>query len=144
MSLVVHATCICRRVGSVWRAALLFGPPGSGKSDMALRGLAHGWRLVSDDYCVVWASGDRIWARAPAAIADRIEARGLGVLDLPRRDLAEVVVAVRCETGPVERMPEPDFWSEAGPPVPLVALNALESSALFKLERVVSTRVLGA
>ena len=43
--------------GRGWRAALISGPPGAGKSDLALRLLGRGWRLVSDDYAHVTASG---------------------------------------------------------------------------------------
>lgn len=136
----VHATCIARQIGGLWRAALLLGASGAGKSDLALRALNHGWRLVSDDYTCVWRSGEALYASAPRTIAGRIEARGLGILDLPRRDLAEVWVAANCETTPLERLPEPETMQIAGLELALVRLNALESSALFKLDRALSTR----
>ena len=59
----VHATCIARRLGRGWAGVLLFGPSGAGKSDLALRALERGWRLVSDDYSTVWASGGGLYAR---------------------------------------------------------------------------------
>jgi serine kinase of HPr protein (carbohydrate metabolism regulator) len=139
--MIVHATAIARRVERDWRAALLFGKSGSGKSDLALRAISEGWRLVSDDYSVVWASGGRLWARAPDTIADQIEARGIGVFTLPRLDLAPpVAVAVHCETGPIERMPDPEAMNLEGIDLSCIRLHALEASALFKLDRVVSTR----
>lgn len=139
--MIVHATAIARRVERDWRAALLFGESGAGKSDLALRALGAGWRLVSDDYSVVWASSGRLWARAPDAIADQIEARGLGILNLPRLGMSpQVVVAVHCETGPIERMPDPAAMDLEGIDLNCIRLHALEASALFKLDRVVSTR----
>src|SRR5579875_2254315 len=41
----IHASCAARDDAGV----LLLGPPGSGKSDLVLRLLDHGFMLVSDD-----------------------------------------------------------------------------------------------
>jgi serine kinase of HPr protein (carbohydrate metabolism regulator) len=142
--MIVHATAIARWRNGLWRAALLFGPSGSGKSDLALRALEAGWRLVADDYAVVWRSGEGLWAQAPETIADRIEARGLGVLPEPALGVAQAVLAVKCEVGEVERLPEPEVVHLADVALPCVRLRALDASALAKLERALSTRVLGA
>lgn len=141
--MIVHATAVARRIDRGWRAALLFGESGSGKSDLALRALEHGWRLVADDYSVVWASDGRLFVRAPDPITHRIEARGLGIMPEPALCFAEAWIAVRCETGPVERMPEPDEMALAGRSLPAFTLSALETSALAKLDRALSTRALG-
>jgi serine kinase of HPr protein (carbohydrate metabolism regulator) len=141
---IVHATAVARRVGRDWRAALLFGPSGAGKSDLALRALEGGWRLVSDDYTVVWLSGGRLWARAPDTIADRMEARGLGILPVDRLPLAEVVLAAQCGPDAPERLPEPETVEVGGRRLPCVRLRAIEASALAKLERALSTRALPA
>jgi serine kinase of HPr protein (carbohydrate metabolism regulator) len=142
--MIVHATVIARWRGGLWRAVLLFGPSGSGKSDLALRAIQAGWRLVADDYALVWRSGEGVWARAPETIADRIEARGLGVLPEPALAFAQAVLAVKCEAGPIERLPEPEVVHVADTALPCVRLRALDASALAKLERALSTRVLGA
>ncbi len=141
--MIVHATAVARRIGGAWRAALLFGRSGSGKSDLALRALERGWRLVADDYAVVWASDERLFVRAPDPITDRIEARGLGVMPEPALRLAEAWIAVRCEEGLVERLPEAETMTLAGAALPAFSLSALETSALAKLDRALSTRALG-
>jgi len=140
---IVHATSVARRLDGGWAAALLFGASGAGKSDLALRALQAGWRLVSDDYTVVWASGGGVFAKAPETIQDRIEARGLGLLAADRLPFARAGLAVTCEPGGIERLPEPETLEVAGLPLPHLRLHALEASALFKLDRALSTRPLG-
>lgn len=142
--MIVHATTVAHWRAGVWRAVMLFGPSGSGKSDLALRALQAGWRLVADDYTLVWRSGEGLWARAPETIVDRIEARGLGVVPEPCLGAAQAVLAVKCELGKIERMPEPEVVHVADVALPCVRLRALDASAFAKLERALSTRVLGA
>ena len=146
---MVHATTIARLTsrltGRGWEAVLLLGGSGVGKSDLALRALDHGWRLVADDYTLLWASGGRLWARAPDTIAGRIEVRGVGLLPVERLGFAPVALAVDCGRDRVERLPEPGEQQVfEGVGVPAMALNPFESSALAKLSRVLSTRALGA
>jgi serine kinase of HPr protein (carbohydrate metabolism regulator) len=137
---IVHATSVARRLDKEWRAVLLFGESGSGKSDLALRVLEIGWRLVSDDYTQVWASDGRLWARAPDAIADKIEARGLGLLHAPRLCVAEVRLAVTCETSEIERLPGNETVRLEEITLPGLRLRALEASAPSKLNHALSTR----
>ena len=59
---------------------LIEGASGSGKSDLALRCLPLGFRLVSDDRTRLWVSEGRLFGAAPEPIAGLIEARGLGVM----------------------------------------------------------------
>src|SRR5580658_5234693 len=75
-TLLVHATAVA--IGA--RAVLLRGPSGSGKSDLALRLIDAGARLVADDRCQLSREADAIVVRAPAAIAGLIEVRGIGIL----------------------------------------------------------------
>ncbi len=142
--MIVHATSIARLIAREWRTALLLGPSGAGKSDLALRALGAGWRLVADDYTLVWPCAGRLWGRAPDSLPDFIEARGAGLLPVERLVFAPVELAVHCGPGPVERVPESGEHAVfEGVSVPVLHLNPLESSALAKLDRVLSTRALG-
>ena len=71
----VHGSCVSRDGDGV----LLIGPPGSGKSDLALRLLGRGFSLVADDRVDI---ADGI-AAPPAALAGLLEVRGLGIVRLP-------------------------------------------------------------
>ena len=72
----VHATCL-----SIDDVGLLIrGPSGIGKSDLALRLIDKGARLVADDRVGLLVSDNHVIARAPATLAGLLEVRGLGML----------------------------------------------------------------
>jgi RNase adaptor protein for sRNA GlmZ degradation len=117
---------------------LLRGPPGAGKSDLALRLIDRGARLVADDQCELrcqdGAAGARLVARAPASIAGVLEVRGLGIMEVP--SLAEAPVALvvdLVDPEKVERLPEDATEEILGLELPRVALNAFEAAAPAKL-----------
>ena len=128
--LLVHATCVAIR----GRAVLLAGPPGAGKSDLALRLIDRGAKLVSDDYTELRRSGERLLARAPATIAGRMEVRGIGIVEIEAAADVPVCLQADLDRAP-ERLPEAATIRLAGRDVPRVALAALEASAPLKLEQ---------
>ncbi|HWW63472.1 MAG TPA: aldolase [Sphingomonadaceae bacterium] len=131
----VHATAVAIDAAGEVRAVLLQGRPGAGKSDLALRLIDRGARLVSDDYTMLRRSGDRLLASAPATIAGRIEVRGIGILAFPALAEAPVALTILLDKE-APRMPD-DPWptrSFVGIDVPALALAAHEASAPIKVE----------
>ncbi|HZJ13115.1 MAG TPA: aldolase [Methyloceanibacter sp.] len=137
---LVHGTCVA--LGR--RGALLRGSPGSGKSDLALRFMALPGDgalqplLVADDQVWVEASANgTLMASPPQTIAGKIEARGLGIVEVPF--LAEVQLVLVCDLvseNDVPRMP-PEPWERtviAGVPLPALKLAPFEASAPLKLK----------
>ncbi len=62
---------------------LLTGPSGIGKSELALELLTRGHRLVADDAPEFFqATPDTVHGRCPDLLADFIEVRGLGILNV--------------------------------------------------------------
>ena len=113
---------------------LLQGPSGSGKSDLALRLIDGGARLVADDQTELSLLQGELRLSAPAAIAGRIEVRGIGILSVPT--VASVplrLVVALVPPGQVERLPERQFCTLLGRSVPLVALAPFEASAPAKI-----------
>lgn len=126
----VHATCID------WggKGVLLRGPSGSGKSDLALRLIDGGARLIADDRTDLTLRDDAVIATAPGAIAGKMEVRGLGVVTVGfLAETALVLVADLVDPGDIERMPEPAMVELLGRSVALVRLAAFEASAPAKV-----------
>ena len=65
--MILHAGLIAGRIDGAWRGALVMGPSGSGKSDLMLRAIGLGLRLVADDRTLVWTSGSKAFGRAPSS-----------------------------------------------------------------------------
>lgn len=125
----LHASC----VAIDGRAVLIEGRSGSGKSDLALRLIDRGAKLVSDDYTVLVRERDRLLAQPPATIAGKIEVRGIGIVDMPHGERVPVALVV-CLSDQVERMPEEgEIRTIAGVVVPMITLNAREASAAIKV-----------
>jgi serine kinase of HPr protein (carbohydrate metabolism regulator) len=129
----IHASCVAFLTGGEWRGALITGASGAGKSDLCLRLLAAGGRLVSDDRTLVWASGGALWARAPDPIADLIEARGVGLMAAPALGLARIALVAALDGPPPERLPEAAFEILQGIAAPRIRLEPFQASAAVKL-----------
>ncbi|RXZ66462.1 serine kinase [Pelagerythrobacter rhizovicinus] len=91
--LLHQATCVA--IGG--RAVLIEGPPGAGKSGLALALIDRGAVLVGDDGVALERRGDALWSRPPANIRGMLEARNLGLLTFPT---TEAPVALRLVLDP--------------------------------------------
>lgn len=133
----VHATCVALRIAGRWRAVLLRGPSGAGKSDLALRLIETGGRLVADDQTHLARVGRALIASPPSVLAGMIEARGVGVLTLPRGQvLARAPVALLVDlvaAARIDRMPEPARETLEEVELPRLDLDPFEISATAKL-----------
>ncbi|QDL92185.1 serine kinase [Paroceanicella profunda] len=114
---LTQASCVA--VGM--RGLLVTGSPGSGKSLLCLRMIALGARLVADDGVILRRAGSCVIAVAPAAIAGRIEARGIGLVQMPRVRDIPLALHVDLDTAETERLPPPRGHSLLG--VPLRSLH---------------------
>lgn len=130
----IHASCVvladaAKAFGAPDDAGiLLLGESGSGKSDLALRLIARGAKLVADDRVEIFARDNALFARAPASLAGLIEVRGLGIVAQPFATEARVALAVALiEDAP--RMPQPEKYRTP----PELALNEDERPPLIRL-----------
>jgi HPr kinase/phosphorylase len=135
---LIHATCVA--VGGL--GVLLIGPPGSGKSDLALRlidspGIATGGQmltaqLVADDQVRLARVNDALIAAAPDALAGRLEIRGLGIVRMPYLASVKLGLAVQLRAAAtIERLPDPAAcrYRALGLSVPEVEIDAMNASA---------------
>ena len=130
--LLVHGTCVdVEGIG-----VLIIGPSGSGKSDLALRLLDAGARLVADDYLWLEASGGTLVASVPETIAGLLEVRGLGIVRHAYRDTCIVRLCVELvDLDDVPRLPsEGQTTSYEGVAIRQIALAAFEASTVAKVK----------
>ena len=143
----IHASCVL--LGDAGKAfgapadagVLLLGESGKGKSDLALRLIERGAKLVADDRCDLSARDGALYARAPNALAGLIEVRGAGIIALPFATEARIALAVEMmDEGYVPRMPQPERYMPPPELVvhederpPLIWLSPFEASAPAKI-----------
>lgn len=105
---LANVTCV-----SVAGSGLLIeGPPGSGKSRLALALIDRGAVLVGDDGIRLEHRGTRVWACPPPNIAGRIEIRGVGITEL-QATCAPLCLALLLGEG-AARLPTLDPTGDAG------------------------------
>jgi HPr kinase/phosphorylase len=129
-AVLVHGTAVAIN----GEAILLRGPPGAGKSDLALRLIDAGARLVADDQTELHRSAGKIFVSAPVEISGLIEARGVGILHLDALAKARLaLLADLVKPSEIERLPESRAEEVLGISVPLIVLAPFEPSAAAKL-----------
>jgi HPr kinase/phosphorylase len=144
--MLVHGTSVALRAGRSWRAVVLRGAPGSGKSDLALRLIEGGARLIADDQTRLLKKGRALVATVPTVLAAMMEVRGVGIVKLARTEtvssapLALLVDLVAPDR--IERLPDPESESLLGIAVPRLALAPFEASAVAKLRRALARTLL--
>jgi hypothetical protein len=115
----IHASCVA--IGG--KGVLILGDSGAGKSDLALRLIDGGARLVADDRCDLFVRAGKLCASPPPRIAGLLELRGIGIVAQPYARITSVVMAVRLtQNPPGTRHPKPAFYA---PPAPLEGLKRI-------------------
>jgi serine kinase of HPr protein (carbohydrate metabolism regulator) len=125
-----HASCVA--LGN--QAVLIRGPSGSGKSDLALRLIDGGARLLADDYTLLTRAGEQVIATPPEEIAGKMEVRGVGLVELPcAREVPLALIIDLVGEGDVERLPEPREIEIEGVALPLLEIWPFAASAAAKV-----------
>jgi HPr kinase/phosphorylase len=141
----LHGTCL--QVDGL--GVLLLGTPGAGKSSLALRlidqpgyGLSAKIMrsvLVADDQVVIGRRGKKLVATAPPALKDRLEIRGLGIVEVKSRANATLALVVNLQSHTnIERMPDAATYEILGIELPLIGLDAATNSAPARLRAAVN------
>lgn len=88
------------------RALLIEGPPGSGKSSLALALIDRGAGLIGDDAVTLTPDGAWLIASPPPNIAGLIEVRGVGLVSLPLAPPSPVALILTLGSGAGDRLPD--------------------------------------
>ncbi len=126
----VHGTCV--EVSG--RGILLRGAPGAGKSDLALRLIDRGARLVADDQVEITPRAGALHASPPASISGLLEIRGLGIAEVPCLDACDLTLVVDLvDAADIERLPGESHVEIAGIAVAAIRVDPRQPSADIKV-----------
>ncbi len=139
----IHATCLLvDRAGAAFGAprdagVLILGKSGAGKSDLALKLIARGMRLVCDDRCELFVTRGKLFGRSPKSLAGLLEVRGVGIVKLPQAAKARIELVVelaeRIARLPVHGRYKPALALPAAARPPLLKIMPFEGSAPDKV-----------
>lgn len=125
---IANVTCVA--VGD--RALMIEGPPGSGKSSLALALIDRGAKLIGDDGVRLQLRDGRCWAMPPPNIAGKLEIRGVGIVDLPTTQ-APLALVLTLATA-AERVPQPRMAEWIGISVPALDFRAGDPAQALRAE----------
>ncbi len=106
------------------RALMLEGPPGSGKSSLALALIDRGAQLIGDDGVSLERMDGAVLVSPPPNTTGLIEIRNVGIVDLPVTEQVPLALVLRL-TDDAERLPESARMREfLGCTIPELAFTA--------------------
>lgn len=86
-------------------ALILEGPPGAGKSSLALALIDRGAQLIGDDGVSLERDGERLLASPPPNTSGLLEVRNVGILEFPVASTVPVALLLRLSDD-AERLPD--------------------------------------
>lgn len=104
------------------RALLIEGPPGSGKTSIALALIDRGAALIGDDGVTLELREGVLWAAPPPNTAGLVEIRNVGLAELAATE-APVALLLRLDTDAPRQPERPATEYIAGCAVPVLAFH---------------------
>ena len=105
------------------RALLIEGPPGSGKSSLALALIDRGAQLIGDDSVMLEVAGARLLVHPHPATRGLLEVRNLGLLHFASVAATPVGLVLQLGSGAPRHIEAADTVERAGACVPALLLS---------------------
>ena len=128
--LVRQATC----VAIDGRGLLIEGPPGSGKSSLALALIDRGAMLIGDDGVVLEATDGALIATSHPKTRGLLEVRGVGLVEMPVADAVPVSLALRLDPAAPRFVETAETTVIAGIDLPLLRFDPAGSLLALRSE----------
>ena len=126
----LHATSVAIEDNGV----AIFGDPGSGKSDLALRLIDSGATLISDDVTVFSKLEKNINLFGIENTKGLLEVREVGIITVPYVEGIKLKLVVRLTDKVIERIPKKNQINLLGLKFPKLEINGKNSSSVAKVK----------
>jgi len=126
----LHATSVAMEDNGV----AIFGDPGSGKSDLALRLIDSGATLISDDITVFSKLEKNINLFGIENTKGLLEVREIGIITVPYVEGIKLKLVVRLTDKEIERIPKKNQINLLGLKFPKLEINGKNSSSVAKVK----------
>ena len=126
----LHATSVAMEDNGV----AIFGDPGSGKSDLALRLIDSGATLISDDITIFSKLEKNINLFGIENTKGLLEVREVGIITVTYVEGIKLKLVVRLTDKVIERIPKKNQINLLGLKFPKLEINGKNSSSVAKVK----------
>ena len=138
---IMHATSVYIN----GKGIVIFGKSGSGKSNLAIKLISFGAKLISDDQTQLELKKNKIILTKPDSTPNLIEARGIGLIEVPIKNSAELFCFVKMTEIELKRLPYKKQKNCFGKKIKMIEFNPNynnESSLFLSLKYGVKTNII--